>query len=133
MLAHYFSSQFIFGTGITLYSRGDKYLLIFNIILFLAGVLVNVMASRKNTKNQPKAVLLAKWASLLLTIGVIALLWSVMREQGIVLLSSHVIIAATYIVAIIWAVPIIKYQCTKYKSFAAEHQKMIEREKYLPR
>jgi len=61
------------------------------------------------------------------------MLWSVMREQGIVLLSSHIIVAGLYLITIIWALPIIKYQCTKYKVFAAEHKKLVEREKYLPR
>jgi membrane protein YdbS with pleckstrin-like domain len=65
--------------------------------------------------------------------GVLALLWSVLREQGIVLLSSHIIIAIIYVIAIIWALPILRYQCTKYKVFAAEHKKLVEREKYLPR
>jgi len=133
MLSHYFSSQFLFGTGVILYSHGDRYLLIFNIILFLAGVLVNVLSSRKSKKNQPASVLLGKWASLLLTMGVLTMLWSVMREQGIVLLSSHIIVAGLYLITIIWALPIIKYQCTKYKVFAAEHKKLVEREKYLPR
>ena len=133
MLAHYLSSQFLFGTGIALYSRGDKYLLVLNVLIFLVGGVCIVLASKKNLKNNPISVLLAKWASLLLTMGVFALLWSVMREQGIVMLSSHILIAAIYVIAIIWAVPILKYQCTKYKEFANEHQKMVERERYLPK
>lgn len=133
MLQHYISAQFLLSTGVAAYSRGDKFLLLFNAILFILGIIFSVVSSRIKRKNQAASKLIARWSALLITMGVLALFWSLLREQGIVLLSAHIIILLIYICALIWVYYVLRYQFTVHKSLAAEQRRLAEKQKYLSR
>lgn len=127
----YFTAAFLLDTGIGVYSNGDKVLLYFHIALLLGAIALSFFM--REQKNRIAKYLLRRWATLLYTIGILGLIWSAMREQGIVILSSHIIIIAIYIAAAVWTIAIIRYMATDYQILASAQRKEEERKRYLPK
>ncbi len=131
MIQHYFSAPFLLDTGIGVYSNGDRSLLYFHIAMVLGAIALTFFVRAQ--KNRMAKYLLRRWATLLYVIGLLGLIWSTLREQGIVMLSSHVIILVVYLAAAIWTISIIWYMATDYQVLAAAQRKEEERQKYLPK
>jgi hypothetical protein len=131
MIKHYFTAAFLLDTGVGVYSIGDRALLYLHCALLLGAIALSFFVRAE--KNRTAKYLLRRWATLLYTIGIVGLIWSVMREQGIVILSSHVIIMAIYLVAAFWTAAIIRYMATDYQILAEAHRKEEERLKYIPK
>lgn len=129
---YYFSANFLLSTGVGVYSNGDKALLYLNLAMVIGGAITAIIAGRQHGKHAFK-ILLQRFASLLLTMGIIALIWSVLREQGVVMISSHVVVLAVYLIALIWLIMIIRYEATDYQVLAEAERREEERQKYLPK
>jgi fatty acid desaturase len=132
MFNHYLSAAFLLSTGVGVYSHADKVLLYFNALLIVGGVLTWYFYNRER-ENRAYKMLMQRFTSMLLTIGILASIWSILREQGVVMLSSHVVILAIYLVLLIWLVTIIKFEATDYQVLVEAQRKEDARQKYLPK
>ena len=116
MLHQYLSAAFLLSTGVGVYSHADKILLYFNALLIVAGVITGYFANRER-ENRAYKLLMQRFTSMLLTIGILGSIWSILREQGIVMLSSHVVIMAIYLVLLFWLIAVIKFENYRLSSF----------------
>lgn len=131
MTNHYFTAEFLLDTGVGVYTNGDRALLYLHLALILGAISLSFFMRAQ--KNRTTRYLLRRWSTLLYTIGILGLVWSVMREQGIVILSSHVIIMAVYVLAAVWTIVLIRYMATDYQVLAEAQRKEEQRQKYLPK
>lgn len=132
MLHQYLSAAFLLSTGVGVYSHADKVLLYFNALLIVAGVITGYFANRER-ENRAYKLLMQRFTSMLLTIGILGSIWSILREQGVVMLSSHVVIIAIYLVLLVWLITVIKFEATDYQVLAEAERKESARQKYLPK
>jgi hypothetical protein len=132
MLHQYLSTAFLLSTGVGVYSHADKVLLYFNALLIVAGVITGYFANRER-ENRAFKILMQRFTSMLLTIGILGSIWSILREQGVVMLSSHVVVMAIYLCLLIWLISIIKFEATDYQVLVEAQQKEFARQKYLPK
>ncbi len=130
MISHIFTKTWMFGTaqfvGI---SRTDKLFFVLSVLLLVLAVIMTVVFRGK--KNSLKKNLQKRWRALFATIGVLGLIWSFLRYEYIVGMSSHVVVIAIYFLALIWALAILKYYMGKYKKQLAEYEKEQQLKKYL--
>lgn len=130
MISHIFTKTWMFGTaqfvGI---SRTDKLFFVLSVLLLVLAVIMTVVFRGK--KNSLKKNLQKRWRALFATIGVLGLIWSFLRYEYIVGMSSHVVVIVIYFLALIWALAILKYYMGKYKKQLAEYEKEQQLKKYL--
>jgi hypothetical protein len=132
MLHYYLSAAFLLSTGVGVYSHADRILLYFNALLIVGGIITGYFANRER-ENRAFKMLIQRFTSLLLTIGILGSIWSILREQGVVMLSSHVVIMAIYLCLLVWLVAIIKFEATDYQVLVEAERKELARQKYLPK
>ncbi len=130
MISQIFTKTWMFGTaqfvGI---SRIDKFFFILSCVLLVTSIVMEFWMRTK--KDSIKKNIQKRWRALFATFGVLGLIWSFLRYEYIVGISSHIVIIILYFIALIWAIAILKYYFGKYKRQLAEHEKQEQIKKYL--
>lgn len=128
-IKHYLTAYFQFGTGVGAYTRIDRLAGWFSLALVVIGI-VSAIWSYK-TKDKALNILLNRWVNALLTIGILSAIWWVLREQGVAVLSSHIIIEVVYLLGLIWLATILTFQFGVYRRIREIQEKNEIRLKYL--
>lgn len=130
MFSHIFTKTWMFDTaqfvGI---SRTDKLFFVLSVALLVISILMALWMRSK--KNSLKKNLLKRWRALFATIGVLGLIWSFLRYEYIVGMSSHFVVIMIYLIGLIWALAIFRYYRGKYKKQLADYEKEQQLKKYL--
>ncbi len=130
MISHIFTKTWMFGTAQFIgISRTDKLFFILSSVLFVASILMFFWMRTK--KDSIKKNMQKRWRALFGTIGVLGLIWSFLRYEYIVGISSHMVVIILYFIALVWALVILKYYIGKYKQQLAEHEKQQQLKKYM--
>lgn len=122
----YFTVQYLFQSGFINLARSDWAYIYLAGALTLGGLALLIFSL--GVKDRLLKYIISKWIALLLTIGILALLWSLFRYQAVATLSARIIIILIYLIGLAWTVSIIRFWRGPYR-----HQKKAFRNEQLKR
>ena len=76
---------------------------------------------------------LRKWINLLLTVGLIGIVWYAFRFEGTPIFAKRIWAALILLGGLIWAGFILKYMLFKFNSDKSEYDNNLLKSKYLPK
>ncbi len=129
MIKKYFTIYFLFSTGVGAYTRFDRAVGWFSLALIVVGAVLSFLSRR--TKDRAVKMLIGKWTGLLLTMGILSGLWWGMRDQGVAVLSSHIILYVLYLIGLVWLVNVLRFQFGAYRKMRDAEEKNAIKQKYL--
>jgi len=108
---------------------------IFWIVFFLIFVVGGIALLVVKAMKQEKAVRLVvgRYASAFITLGITGLLWFVFRQENVSILSYRFWMAIWVVTAGLWLGSIISYTVRRIPAIKAENKERELREKYLPK
>ena len=127
-MSKYFSSQYWFGNPVPpALGHADK--LAFVIGLVLAAIGFALMYYRTTIKDRAKKNLIAKKYNLLITIGLLAMVWFGFRFELIKIFGTRIVVAIIYVVGLIWAYYVWRYYKRVYlhDKYLAEQEQIKNR------
>lgn len=127
--AEVFSKEFWFGIDRFGLHLTDRIILIGGAVLVLAGVVMLIVKFISN--NHLLKPYFAKITSVLLTIGLLEMLWFLLRTQYVNALGTRFTAAGILLVGLLWLIQPLRYLLFQYKIDYELFQKQQQKEKYL--
>lgn len=123
--------DFWFGYDRFVIHVSDKIFLIIGALLVLGGIIALVYVFFAHNEFLEKV---AKWkAKVLITIGLLEMLWFVFRYEYVQVFSVRLVAVLLLVIGAFWMYYPVKYFFTRYKVDLAEAERKASREKYLNR
>lgn len=122
-----FSSQFWFGVDRLGLHLTDRIILVGGATLVLVGIIILIVRFISN--NHLLKPYYAKLTSVFLTIGLLEMLWFLLRTQYVNALGTRFTAAGIILVGLLWLIQPIRYLMTQYKTDYELHQKQLQKEK----
>ena len=110
-------------------SRSEKLYFAISILLLILSAIIFI--AKRMSKDKLFRVLARKWFNVVFWVGLIALVWSGFRYETIQYLSANVIVLLDFIVGVVWAACIVKYQLTTYRQLRVDFEKEQVKLKYM--
>ena len=118
------------------FSEPPSYLISFDRILgwvfvgmVVLGIILKLTQRFANPANQ---ILLSKFGSAFLDMGLIELLWFGIRYEGAPIFSLRIWPATIFAIFLVWIGFIIKYIFTGFRVMKREHEKQMLNSRYIP-
>jgi len=123
------SSDYLINIDPTALHRSDKAFLIIGAALTIAGIIFRLTSM---SSHHPPARRMWRRLSLwALTIGLVEVLWFILRYQQAMYLGSHLVAFLILLIGIIWLVPLLKYWLGQYRHDVGQWQKDQVKQKYI--
>ena len=84
------------------------------------------------TKNMVQRNLLAKFWRMFLTIGIVGIIWYVLRYENTPIFALRLWAGLDLLAGVIWLLFILKFLVFEFPKQRTEHEKIMLRNKYLP-
>ncbi len=97
-------------------------LLVLSVVFYVA---------KHTSKDKLRSSLDNLWFLVTFWIGLFSLLWAGLRYETVEYLSANVIDLTIFVIGIVWALFILKYQFTTYRRARMLYNKELEKKKYL--
>jgi hypothetical protein len=124
------SKTYLFGPAGFELVRSDKIFFLGSLAAIVISAVIKLIAVSKD-KNSPSAVLLARFFHLFLTTGIVLLIWTGAREQGIPWVSAHFLAIVILLAALVWLAFILKFYFRKYRVLMRDWADEKIKRKYL--
>ena len=121
---------YLIGPNPTDLARSDTVFLWLSLVFIVAAIALGLLAYWEELGN-PKKVLLARLWHLLLTTGLLGLVWAGARYENVRLVSTHLAIFIVFLIGFIWFATIAKYFFTRFRKERQIWQEQALKQKYL--
>jgi hypothetical protein len=118
-LQRFFSTEYLFQINRVALTRADKVFLIIGLALVAIAVVVRI--AMFFMKDRLKRGLFSRFFNLILTIGLLEVLWYGLRYEHVVFFGSHFVALIFLLIGLVWLGFIIKYW---WKVYPLEKEKM---------
>lgn len=124
-----FSQEFWFGIDRARLHLTDRIILFGGAALVVSGIVILIVRFISN--NHLLKPYFAKLTSVLLTIGILEMLWFLLRTQYVNALGTRFTAAGILLVGMLWLIGPIRYLLTQYKTDYELYERQKQKEKYL--
>jgi len=131
MLSQFTNKFFWFTQPSSFLNQIDKNFGYFFLGLLLVGIIIRIFVWL--SKNQLNRRLLLKFWHLLLTIGILGLLWFGFRYENTPILSIRAWMGSILIIGLIWLVFVLKFLAFDYRKLKSEYEREVLKNKYVPK
>ena len=129
MLKKFFTVAYMFGPYAIAMSRSEKMFFGISVLLLVLSAILYV--AKHTSKDKLRSGLLSLWFHVTFWIGLFSLLWAGLRYETVEYLSANIIDVAIFVIGIVWALFILKYEFTTYRRARALYDKELEKKKYM--
>jgi hypothetical protein len=129
MLRHLFSQNYLFGPNIGIFSRSDKGYFLVGLLMIVVAVGLSIY--KRVIKDKLKKHLVKVWRRMFVTIGILGMLWAVLRYELVPFFSMHIVIWVIYLIGLIWILFILKYWFIDYKKERMDAMRDQQMKKYF--
>ncbi len=128
-IGHIFTAEYLFGYAYAGLGFSGKVYFALALMALALGLIC--WGAFKKSKNPVQKDFYRRSRNFGLTIGLLGLVWSLLRYERIVTLSNNIVIIVIYVIGLFWLAKLVRYWLGDYKLKYDQYEKEQSKNKYL--